>query len=307
MKQKKLSEFEWIQNLRQRTPVGRGVKLGIGDDTAILATSSKDLLLTTDMLIEDVHFRLKEATAYEIGWKALAVNVSDIAAMGGIARHAVVAVGLPRRLSNKFIDELYSGIQALARRFQINIVGGDTNASEKLVVSITVLGECEKSKAICRSGARVGDILFVTGKLGGSYASKKHLRFIPRVKEAWYLVQNFNVHAMMDLSDGLAGDIRRLTQESKVGAIIKQDLLPVASCASDWKAALVDGEDFELLFCLAPGEAQKLIRRTRQKSKSFFTPIGKIVNRGMGLLLEDGQGKRRAMPKGGFDHFHENK
>lgn len=288
-------EFERIAQIRKKTKTNARVLLGIGDDAAVIRIAGrKDLLFTTDMLIENQHFRLKDATAYEIGRKALAVNVSDIAAMGGVPTEAVVAVGLPRRLTARFVDQLYSGIQDLARRFHVNLVGGDTNLSERLVLSVAMIGEVERGKALRRSGARVGDYVMVSGKLGGSYASRKHLNFIPRVREARYLTKNFHVHAMMDISDGLASDSKRLAEESGVGILIEENRVPVSRAAKTVFHALTDGEDFELLFTLSEKEARRAAKR--------FHIIGRVVPRAQGvkLLMKDGS---RTLLEGGFEHF----
>jgi thiamine-monophosphate kinase len=233
----------------------------------------------------------------------LAVNISDIAAMGGLPKHAVISAGLPGDLPASFVDDLYKGIQAVAREFDVNIVGGDTNASDALVISVALLGECEKSKAVYRSTAKAGDVIFVTGELGGSYASRRHLQFMPRVRQARYLVQNFKIHAMMDISDGLAGDIHRLTQESRVGALICRDAIPVSGAASSLEAALSDGEDFELLFALSPREAAKLSLSKNEFGMNFFRPVGRIVEKKYGVCLVDAQGTAWPMKVKGFDHF----
>ena len=301
---KDAGEFNLIRRIRAKTRVDRTVLAGIGDDTAILKTDpSKELLFTTDMIIQDKHFRLKDATAYEIGRKALAVNLSDIAAMGGIPRHAVVSIGFPGDLSQKFVTDLYEGIRVLARKFHVNLVGGDTNASEKLVISIALLGECEKSKAVQRSGAKLGDVIFVSGELGGSYRSKKHVLFMPRIEEAQFLVKNFKLGAMMDISDGLAGDIHRIAEESRVGALLCREAVPVSKAASGFEAALTDGEDFELLFTLSPREAARLHLSPFQIKTNFFKPVGKIVEKKYGVCLVDTAGISKSLAEHGFDHF----
>jgi thiamine-monophosphate kinase len=290
-----IGEFELIAQIRKKTRTNARVLLGIGDDAAVIRIGRrKDLLFTTDMLIENRHFRLQDATAYEIGRKALAVNLSDIAAMGGVPTEAVAALGLPKRLSAGFVDQLYSGIRDLAKHFHVNLAGGDTNISECLVISVALIGEVEKGKALRRSGARVGDCVMVSGALGGSYDSGKHLNFMPRVREARYLTKNFHVHAMMDISDGLASDAKRLAEESGVGILIEENRLPVSRTAKTVVRALTDGEDFELLFTLSEKEARRAAKR--------FHIIGRVVARGRGvkLLMKDGS----CVPlQGGFDHF----
>ncbi len=290
-----LGEFELIAQIRKKTKTSARVLVGIGDDAAVIQVNGrKDLLFTTDMLIENRHFRLKDATAYEIGRKALAVNLSDIAAMGGVPTQAVVALGLPKRLSGRFTRQLYLGIEDLAKHFGVNVVGGDTNRCNQLVLSVAMIGEVERGKALRRSGARVGDCVMVSGALGGSYASGKHLNFLPRVREARYLAKHFHVHAMMDISDGLASDARRIAEESRVGILIEEKRIPLSISAKNTAQALQDGEDFELLFTLSEKEA-------RRAAKKFYI-IGRVVPRFQGVKLLKKDGSRVSLA-GGFDHF----
>ena len=288
-------EFDLIKRIKQGTKNDARVVLGIGDDTAVLcAPGNKEILFTTDMLIEDRHFRVKEATPYEIGRKALAVNLSDIAAMAGVPTHAVVAVGLPKKYTGRFLKDLNRGIQGLARQFHVNVVGGDTNRSEKVLLSVALLGEVEKGKALTRSGARVGDAVCVTGPLGGSYASKKHLNFIPRIEEARYLARHFHIHAMMDISDGLASDARRLCEASGVGIRLEEKAIPVSRHAKHVREALNEGEDFELLFTLSQKEVVRLPKHC--------SVIGSVTRESHGLKLLKQNGAVITL-RGGFDHF----
>ena len=171
------------------------------------------------------------------------------------------------------------------------------------MISIALLGECEKAKALRRSGARVGDVIFVSGELGGSYASKKHLLFTPRIAEARYLAKHFQVHAMMDVSDGLAGDVRHIAEESRVGALLCAEAVPVSREARGLEAALSDGEDFELLFTLSPKEAARLHFDAFQMKTGLFKPVGKIVDKKHGVRLIDPQGTSHPLAAKGFDHF----
>ena len=181
-----IGEFGLIKRIADKEKISdKDVVVGIGDDTAVLKYKKNlYLLLTTDMLVEDVHFNQK-ATPFQIGWKALAVNISDIAAMGGIPKYGLVSLGLKKNTSLKFVDELYRGIKTIAKRFDVQIVGGDTVSSSKLVINIALTGEVEKKYLTLRKGAKIGDKIYVTGRLGGSIIGK-HLSFIPRVKEARY-------------------------------------------------------------------------------------------------------------------------
>ena len=300
-----LGEFGLIELFKKKSLKKHpAVLFGIGDDAAILkGNEDGDLLFTTDLLLEDKHFRRRDATAYEIGRKAMAVNLSDIAAMGGKPLCAVAAVGLPAGLKLSFVKELHRGLEETARKFGACLVGGDTNQSERLVVSVAMLGRTfGRGKAVRRSGAKKGDILFVTGTFGGSYRSKKHLRFTPRLREAEYLVKHFKVNAMMDVSDGLASDLRRLTEESGVGACLSKEAVPVSRHAPTFDAALSDGEDFELLFALSPREAMRLAQTRLPKGLTQWTAIGGIVDQRFGVTLRE-KGALKALPDTGFDHF----
>ncbi|HTL71632.1 MAG TPA: thiamine-phosphate kinase [Candidatus Eisenbacteria bacterium] len=299
---KSVGESGLIESFRAMTRVKPSVRVGIGDDTAVLAAGKKDLLFKTDMLIEGRHFRLGQATPREIGRKAMAVNLSDIAAMGGVPTHAVVAVGLPPSLSPAFARELYRGVETTARRFGADVVGGDTNASDRLVVSVALLGEAPRGRAVTRAGAKPGDVIFVTGWLGGTYASRKHLRFTPRLAESRFLVSGFRVNAMMDLSDGLAADLRKLTAASRVGADLSYDAIPVSPNARDMRQALDEGEDFELLFTMTPREAARLTL-SKKKGLAPFHPVGRITPRREGIALVRSNGKREPLRETGYEHF----
>lgn len=297
MKLKKLGETGLIERL------AKYVK-GIGDDCAVIRISKKKyLLITIDMLLEDVDFKLKEATPYQIGWKSLACGLSDIASMGGAAKYAVVSLGLPGRLSVEFVDGLYRGIKALAKKFDVEIVGGDTNSSKKLVIDVAVLGFVEPDKVAFRSGARSGDIICVTGVLGGSYKSKRHLTFTPRLKEARYLVENFKITSMIDISDGLSTDLNHIARESRVGACIYEELIPVSKDAKSVHAALNEGEDFELLFTMPLREARRLARKGLGPNSVKITQIGEILDKKMGVKIIRPDGKVKDLKPKGFSHF----
>lgn len=298
-----VGEFGWIERLRRRTVPGKGVRVGIGDDTAVLAgTGNKDILFTTDMLIEGRHFRLSEATPIEIGRKALAVNLSDIAAMGGTPTHAVVSVGFPARAPLSLAEGISKGMRTLARKYHVNIVGGDTNCSDRVVISVALLGEAPKGGSVLRSGARPGDVVFVTGSLGGSYVSKRHLTFEPRLAESRFLMKRFRPTSMMDISDGLASDARRLAKASGVDVLLVEGCIPKASSVKSVFRALSDGEDFELLFTLPPREAARLTL-VRPRGLASFTPVGKVLRGNGGVRLLRAHGAAVPLRETGFDHF----
>ena len=300
-----MSELDCIQMCRRLClSASADVKCGIGDDAAVLRLNGrKDLLVTTDMILENRHFKLGEATAYQIGWKAMAVNLSDIAAMGAHPTNAVVSIGVPPRTRAEFLKKVYRGLLGAAGRFGVSIVGGDTNASGRWVICVTLLGEVDRGKALMRSGAKAGDWIFVSGTLGGSGRSGKHLHFIPRIREANYLTSGFRIHAMMDLSDGLASDIRKICQESRVGAVLEERLIPKSSRMISLRQALSDGEDFELLFTLSPLDGARLLRARRQRGLAPFTKIGEAVSVKRGIQILRKQGRFEKLTIKGYDHF----
>lgn len=296
---KRIGEFGLIERIAKNIATDKSVICGIGDDTAVLSyTKDKYLLFTTDMLVEGVHFTRQEATFAQIGRKALAVNISDIAAMGGIPRYAVISAGLPKELCLRAIDDMMRGINALAEEFEISIVGGDTVRADKIVLSVALVGEAEKNNLTLRSGANAGDLIFVTASLGGS-RSLKQFNFIPRVKEAQKIIKQFRPTAMMDISDGLASDIQRIAEQSKAGAVIFEQLIPITR-GSDLNGALYEGEDFELLFTMSLDSARKFCKK---KSKFPITCIGKMVERKRGLTIIDQQARVRPLNQKGFRHF----
>ncbi len=277
MKINQLGEFGLIDLIRRQLKVDSKVIRGIGDDTAVLPyTKDKYLLFTTDMMAEDVHFS-RRMKPQEVGHKALACNISDIASMGGLPTFAVVSIALPKNLSVQYVKGLYQGMQKIASQFGVNIVGGDTIKSDKIVINVALLGEVKKSRLVTRDGAKAGDLVFVTGYLGGAFKSNKHLRFTPRVEQAQFLVKNFKPSAMMDLSDGLAGDLSHILKASRVGVQLWNEEIPrVQRCSL--KQALTDGEDFELLFTLSQVKAKKLLDWQQRSKQWFFYPIGCIVS-----------------------------
>ena len=272
----KLGEFGLIEVIRTMALIDRKVICGIGDDAAVLPyTKSKYLLFTTDMLAEGTHFT-RRMKAPLIGRKALACNISDIAAMGGTPTYAVVSIGLPKSMSVDFVKNLYKGLAAIATDFGISIVGGDTMKSSTIVINIALLGEVEKKCLVRRSGAKPGDWIFVSGPLGGSYKSGRHLTFTPRVHMARLLVKNFRPHAMIDISDGLAGDLNHILEASGVGAKLWEHAIPCQKGIS-LKQAISEGEDFELLFTLSAAKARQLLHWQFKHKKFSFYPIGEIT------------------------------
>ena len=301
-------EFGLIAWLRERTRTGSGVTLGIGDDCSILRpTSGASLLVTTDMLMDGRHFRLGEASAAEIGYKAMAVNLSDIAAMAGIPVAAFVAVALPKGSAIEVAQGLHAGMAPLAEAFGVTLAGGDTNAWDgPLVVCVTLIGETTARGAVTRSGAKAGDAILVTGPLGGSL-SGRHLRPIPRIREALALHEVADIHAMLDISDGLLADLGHILEESGVGAMIDGGSIPIhpdAGLMADDRTpivhALTDGEDFELCLTLDPADAARLLA-SPVAGVSLF-PIGTIETQ-PGLRIRHPDGTILLVQPRGFDHL----
>jgi thiamine-monophosphate kinase len=309
-----MKEFDLINLLTRSLPGNKSVIAGAGDDCAVLDLGIPDrwLLFKTDAVVEGIHFAT-DAKAENIGHKALGRCLSDIAAMAGTPTAAVVTIALPRKFDPARVEGIYKGMNALARRHDVAIVGGETTTSpERLLISVAMLGWVARSKAVLRSGAKVADAIFVSGELGGSL-SAKHLDFEPHVTEGRWLAQHFTIHAMIDLSDGLAGDLRHILKASGVGAELLSRAIPisrearrVAKAESSAKppllAALTDGEDFELLFTVPSREAVPLLDAWKKEfPKLRLSCIGKITS-GQGITLCDETGARPLTVRG-YEHF----
>lgn len=298
---KDFGEFALIDVIGSQCPAGPSVVYGIGDDTAVVKAARTGYdLLTTDMLVESVHFT-KAMPPRAIGYKALACSISDIAAMGGEPRHALISLGVSPRQSVEFVKEIYRGMGRLAKTFGVSIVGGDTVKSKAMVINVALCGHIKKKHLVTRAGARPGDVICVTGPLGNSLKSGHHCRFIPRLREAAWLVRYFKPSAMIDISDGLAADLRHILKASNgLGAELVAAQLPLRRGARP-DAALFDGEDFELCLTLGP----RRFRRWRGlKDKPFpLYPVGVITEASRGLVTLDARGRAVPVPERGFVHF----
>ena len=309
-----MNEFDLIHHLTRVLPSNSSVVVGAGDDCAVLDAGVPDrlLLFKTDAVVEGVHFT--PGTAPEkIGHKALGRCLSDIAAMAGTPSAALVTLALPRDFNPDFVEAIYIGMNALARRHQVAIVGGETTTNPGgILISVALLGWVPRGKGVLRAGAEPGDAIFVTGELGGSLAGK-HLEFEPRLAEARWLAQQFSLHAMLDISDGLAGDLRHILMASRVGAELLATAIPVSrearraakatpSTNPPLLAALTAGEDFELLFTVASRDAVPLLDAWRLQFPDLaLTCIGKI-KAGEGITIRDKQGVR-PLTANGYVHF----
>jgi len=300
MKVKDIGEIGLIRRIAANIRTDKTVVKGIGDDTAVIKwTKDKYLLFTCDMIVEDVHFKRSKASWAEVGRKALARNISDIAAMGGVPRYALVSIGLNSDLPVSGADGISKAIVGLAKKYKINIVGGDTVKSGKVVIDISLIGEVERKNLVLRSGAKAGDLVFITGTIGGSQKSK-HLNFTPRLDEARKLVKNFKINSMIDVSDGLLLDIWRVAQASHVGMRIYEKLVPLSKGAGSFDRAVKEGEDFELLFTMSPREA---IKASKLKLKTQVSLIGQVIDKRENFKLIDKSGKEKTLEPKGFLHF----
>ena len=304
MKVSELGETGLIRRIAGRIRTGPAVLRGIGDDCAVLKGSGRMLgLFASDMLVEGIHFT-RRMPAEGIGWKALAVNVSDVAAMGGSPSQAVISLGLPRATPVSFVDRLYRGLRRCAAEYGVDLVGGDTVRAPRVVMDVAILGEVERGRVVYRSGARPGDLLLVTGRLGGSLRSGRHLSFHPRVREARALTARAKLHAMMDLSDGLGPDLVKLCEASRVSAVLESARVPRHRGVS-LEQALNDGEDFELLIAAAPAQAEKLLHWAKRNLRCGLRRVGAIVPRKgrTAVTLVTPRGVRTRKSLAGFRHF----
>lgn len=332
MKLSRLGEFGLIERIQKAMPKGRNVRIGIGDDAAWVENPAGSSLVTADLLIEGVHFDLGWISLFELGYKALAVNLSDIAAMGGVPAYSILSLGIPGDFDSKDIDDLYRGVAALARANRVAIVGGDTNIAKSLIVSVCVIGHAPY-RPVCRAGAKIGDDIYVTGTLGDSALgleilrqrkrvagiSRKHLAQLikrhhlptPRVKIGALLAKHRLATAMIDVSDGLMQDLEHICRASGTGAVIRQFDLPLSSAFralsgdDGIRHAVGGGEDYELLFCARRRNRQRL-EKLRAHAGIPITRIGSCVAAGQGIICIDRRQKPIIFPKKGYDHFKKN-
>ena len=303
MKIKDIDEISLIKRLSKNFRLDNTVVKGPGDDTAVIKwTKDRYLLYTCDMTIEGVHFDLRKATPFQAGWKALGRNISDIGAMGGVPKYAVVSLAIAGEQRLSVADGICRGLKSIADRFGVNIVGGDMAESKKIVIDVSLIGEVERKKLTLRSGAKVGDVILVTGSLGRSIKGK-HLNFIPRVNEAREILKKFKINSMIDISDGLALDLKRVLEASGTGAVIYENTIPLSKNAASVNNALYDGEDYELLFTMNVKEARRFFRTTFDKMKTPVTLIGEIAARNRGYKMIRKSGKEENLKVKGYLHF----
>jgi thiamine-monophosphate kinase len=291
MKLKEIGEDAVVEAITRELRFDGRVEIGPGDDCALVRFGQNLQLLKTDCVVEGIHF-LPETPAHAVGWKALCRVISDIAAMGGDPLDAVITVAISPDRELDWLTDLYAGLNQAAARYGVNLVGGETSRSPGPVfVSVALTGKVEEERLVTRAGGKIGDRLYVTGRLGGSLQGK-HLSFEPRLAESGWLTQNFKLHAMMDLSDGLASDLPRLAKASGAGFEIDFGALPKnAGCSEE--QALTDGEDYELLFAVSYDDGPKLEPGWRKVFPDLpITCIGRLT-----------EPKGEMLSKRGYDHF----
>lgn len=299
-----MEESILLSKIRKKISFCNGYN-GIGDDCAILDlhTHKKKTLVSCDVLVDHVHFDSSKQDPFDIGYKCLAVNLSDIASMAGTPLFAVISCVIPPHIEENFIDRLYDGVIKIANDFSLKIVGGDLSRSlTDFSISLTILGEENEKGSLKRSGARVGDSIFVTGLLGGSLKGK-HLSFTPRLKESHYLYSKFKITSMIDLSDGLAKDIRQVLSESQCGAVLYKKNIPLSKDVDQRNpilSAMTDGEDFELLFTVPESEYEKITLDHYFKQDRIYY-IGKIVEQ-KGLFWKNPDDSLDEIKLRGYEH-----
>lgn len=297
MKLRDIGEDRLLGRLLPRLSLGKRVVRGPGDDCAVVETHARRnlLVLKTDCVVAGVHF-LPTANALDVGWKALARPLSDFAATSAVPQFALITLIAPGQTSVEWVERLYRGLGRAAKRFKVSIVGGEMSSTPgPVVISVTVVGFVERDRCLSRRGAKVGDDLFVTGRLGGA-VKQKHLHFIPRIVESRWLTRNFPIHAMMDLSDGLGADLPRFAKASRVGFVVEIENLPLAHGVKI-DDAISEGEDYELLFAISPRERTRLQREWRKKFRKLpLTRIGR---------LNPQSAIRNPQLKGGYVHFQQ--
>jgi len=327
---KEFTETSILKHIGRKLPnPDARVLVGFGDDTAVYKIpNGKFSCITTDAFVENKHFSLRYFPLYDIGVKSLTSALSDIAAVGGIPSIAVISLFIRKGIYDIMIDEIYNGILKTAKKYWVNIVGGDIVKADELAIVFTIVGEIDKSSITLRSGAKPNDIICVTGTLGGSFTGrmaleknldintyslenivKKHLQPEARLKESQKLLKTVNVHSMIDISDGLSTDIVHIAEESRVGVHIEADNIPISEETkraislfnlNPIEVALKSGEEYELLFTI-PKEELKILEDN--KIGIPITPIGRVTEKGEKNLLILPDGTSQVLIPTGYNHF----
>jgi thiamine-monophosphate kinase len=330
VKLKDIGEFGFIERIKGGCLIrNENVIIGIGDDSCVFKTSAEVAsLLTTDMLVEQIHFLLEAIPPYQLGRKSLAVNMSDIAAMGGTPKEAVLSVAIPDTVDLEYLDALYDGMKAMAKEFEVNLLGGDTTSSPgPLIINIALVGEAQKEEVLYRSTAKVGDVVFLTGPVGSAAAGldiilkgrgadeweeliEAHHNPYPQIKTGRTIASMKVANSLIDVSDGVAADLGHICTESKLGAIIEEEMIPTtaqfrAYCAkfqeNSRHLSLHVGEDYVLLGTV-PEESATRLQKALESNGCQFHPVGKTVAES-GLRLEGSDGSVEVIGAIGWDHF----
>ncbi|MGD2098553.1 MAG: thiamine-phosphate kinase [Desulfobacterales bacterium] len=333
MSLKEIGEFGFIKKISRGCLIRPDtIVKAIGDDAAAFRSDPEKLtLITTDLLVERIHFLREGISGFDLGYKALAVNLSDIAAMGGTAREAFISIAIPDDCQLDYLDDVYNGIKDLAARYDVNVLGGDTTRSKiDLIINIVVQGDVPETEILCRDAARPADTIFTTGFLGDSKAGlhlilnqitadsqefksllKAHNSPQPHLREGRFLARRAGVHAAIDTSDGLSSDLGHIAEESKVGARLYADKIPISPSLKDFCArfdfdpvdyALSGGEDYTLLCTIAPDRAEDIAQDFEKKFKRTLFAIGEVTADKQ-LTLIDPDGKTKPITLTGWDHF----
>lgn len=334
MKNNRVGEFELIKKLTKNLPKkSANVIKGVGDDCAVIKTSNKNFLLATcDCQVENVHFVKDIAKPEEIGQKAAAVNISDIAAMGGKPTCCLVSLIIPKEIDEQFIERLYQGIVGQCGKYKIQIIGGNISKGKELIIDIFMLGEAKENEIIYRSGAKPGDKILVTGVLGEATGGlialkdkniklpakeknqliKRQITPQPRLSESIIIARTKTATSMIDISDGLTSDLLHICDQSKVGIEIWEEKLPISSLVYNLSKkikkdpldlALYGGEDYELLFTCSKNAVDELIRIIKEKTGTKATVIGEILEKKKGRFIILKNGKKERLEAKGWDHF----
>lgn len=327
MKLSCLGEFGIIQKIARSTPKGRGVRLGIGDDAAWVESPSGSCLITSDLLLEGVHFDLHWTSLFALGHKTVAVNLSDIAAMGGIASYLILSLGFPADFQSADVDEFYRGIKSLSAKSGVALVGGDTSAAQSFVISACVIGHAPY-RPVTRAGAKIGNDIYITGTVGDSglalkllrskpslpggkalaYLLSRHTKPMPRLAAGALLARGRLATAMIDVSDGLLQDLGHICRASGVGAVIWEEKLPLSRAyralagKDGLRYALSGGEDYELLFCARRRDRSR-IEKLQKRAQVPITRIGRCALPTEGIRVLDRTGVPCVIQKKGHDHF----
>lgn len=282
-----MKELEWVNFLKRSVRKRKDVIVGIGDDCAWVRAGKERLLLKSDLFVEGIHFRLVSMPFEVIGMRAVARVLSDMAACGGFPKFIGISIGLPTYVKEKQLKEILRGVLFMSKKYKFSLVGGDTGRADKLFLDVWGVGETQRF--ISRNSAKIGDYIFITDKLG---ARKFNQAFTPRVKESQYLVNNFKINSMIDISDGFAIDLYRLLKGSNKGSLLYQEKIPVTKGFTD----IYRGEDYELIFTVDNSE-----KKIRQLRKRFFF-VGIITHKRLGCVLLSKKGIAPLTVKG-YTHF----